>query len=83
MNPQGALNPQDSFWSLDELPLCDDDAFVDLLTVPEIKRQLFAERRDDELGLRALLERPEAITRSRGQRRPVKRRGTSDLKHAA
>jgi hypothetical protein len=31
----------------------------DPFTIPEIKRELMQENRDDELGLRALLEQPE------------------------
>jgi hypothetical protein len=41
--------------------LIDDlvDEPEDPFTIPDIKRELMQERRDDELGLRTLLEQPE------------------------
>jgi len=45
----------------DELLIDDDvvDEPEDPFTIPEIRRELAREHRDDELGLRGLLEQPE------------------------
>jgi hypothetical protein len=43
-----------------EEPALDEPA--DLLTIPEIKQHVVHDRRDEELGLRSLLERPEALS---------------------
>jgi hypothetical protein len=48
---------RDAFWLVEE-PVLDEPA--DLLTLPEIKQHIAHEPHDDELGLRALLEMPEA-----------------------
>jgi hypothetical protein len=48
---------KDAFWLVEE-PALDEPA--DLLTIAEIKQHIAHELHDDELGLRALLEIPEA-----------------------
>lgn len=48
---------RDAFWLVEE-PALDEPA--DLLTIHEIKQRIAREPHDDELGLRALLEMPEA-----------------------
>jgi hypothetical protein len=48
---------RDASWLVEE-PVLDEPA--DLLTIPEIKQHIAHEPHDDELGLRALLEMPEA-----------------------
>jgi hypothetical protein len=82
MDLQGIPDPQDSLFTLEE-PLVDDDVLADLLTMPGIKRELFAERHDDELGLRGLLEQPESLTRSVARRKGARHRGTPDFTPAA
>lgn len=47
----------DALWLVEE-PVLDEPA--DLLTIPEIRQHIAHEPCDDELGLRALLETPEA-----------------------
>jgi hypothetical protein len=47
----------DALWLVEE-PVLDEPA--DLLTVPEIRQYVAPEPHDDELGLRTLLEIPEA-----------------------
>lgn len=47
----------DALWLVEE-PVLDEPA--DLLTIAEIKQHIAHEPHDDELGLRALLEMPEA-----------------------
>jgi hypothetical protein len=48
---------RDAVWLVEE-PMLDEPP--DLLTIPEIKQHVAHEPHDDELGLRALLEMPEA-----------------------
>ena len=48
---------RDASWLVEE-PVLDEPA--DLLTIPEIKQHIAHEPHDDDLGLRALLEMPEA-----------------------
>jgi hypothetical protein len=64
----------DALWLDEESPL---DEPADLLAIPEIKQHVAHEHHDDDLGLRALLERPEALTRPRGHRRNRRRRRAS------
>jgi hypothetical protein len=51
---------QDDLWLLEEPPI---DEPSELFSIPEIRRHLVADRVDDEVGLRALLERPEVLAR--------------------
>jgi hypothetical protein len=54
------LRPEDDPWFLDE----DVDEFVEALkALPEIRQQLMPAPREDELGLRSLLERPDTLAR--------------------
>jgi hypothetical protein len=67
---------RDAFWLVDE-PVLDEPA--DLLTIPQIKQHIAHEPNDDELGLRALLEMPEAPPspwwrEEQPRHRPVSRR---------
>jgi hypothetical protein len=48
-------------WLIDDLPIDDPS---DLLTIPEIKQHVAHDLRDEDLGLRSLLERPEALSKS-------------------
>lgn len=53
-------------WVFEEPPPIDDES-SDLLTIPELKHCLTSHRDEDEeddLGLRSLLEHPEALARS-------------------
>ncbi len=75
------MSVQDSLWTLDDLP--DDDLLADWLFAPEIKRHLVEHRRDDELGLRELLARPEALSSSLVPRKNRARKRSSELSHAA
>jgi hypothetical protein len=52
---------QDDLWWLDEPPI---DEHSELLSIPEIRRHLAGDRRDDEVGLRSLLEHPEALAQA-------------------
>jgi hypothetical protein len=60
--------------SPDEFLLMDDllDEPEDPFTIPEIQRELAHAHRDDELGLRALLEQPELALPQRLARVPAK-----------
>jgi hypothetical protein len=51
----------DELWLVEEPPI---DAPFDLLTIPEVRNHVTHELHDDELGLRSLLERPEALSKS-------------------
>ena len=54
---------QNDLWLMDEeLPL-DEPADV-LQTMPEIRQLIDTDRHDDELGLRSLLEHPEALSKA-------------------
>ena len=81
MDLQKRTDLQDSLFTPEELD--DGDFLADLLSIPEIKRELFAERHDDELGLRGLLERPETLTSSLNRRGGAKHRRMPDFRHAA
>ncbi len=48
---------RDALWLVEEFAL---DEPADLLTMPEIKQHIAHEPHDDEIGVRALLEMPEA-----------------------
>jgi hypothetical protein len=50
----------DELWLVEEPPI---DAPSDLLTIPEVRNHVAHELHDDELGLRSLLERPEALSK--------------------
>jgi hypothetical protein len=57
--------------SLDEeFPL---DEPTDLLTIPEIKQHVVHDLHDEGLGLRALLERPDALTGPRWHEKAPRR----------
>jgi hypothetical protein len=62
---EDSMRVNDDLWLMEE-PLIDDPS--ELLTIPELKRRVVSELRDDEIGLRALLERPERLSK-RGKRR--------------
>jgi hypothetical protein len=49
---------QDDLWLLEEPPI---DEPSELFSIPEIRRHLVRDRRDEDIGLRGLLERPEAL----------------------
>ncbi len=55
------LDPND-LWLMEEVLSLDESAEL-LRTMPEI-RQLVDGRHDDELGLRSILERPEALAKA-------------------
>ena len=52
---------RDDMWLVEE-PALDEPS--DILAIPEIRRVVAREWRDEELGLRSLLERPEAMPRA-------------------
>lgn len=52
------MRPKNELWLIDDVTLDDAD---DVLSMPEIKQSIGHELRDDELGLRVLLERPDAL----------------------
>ncbi|WP_394841021.1 hypothetical protein LZC95_28590 [Pendulispora brunnea] len=54
-------DPWDELASLDELP--DDEPADPLAIMPEIKPYLREETQDDDIGLRSLLEQPEALSK--------------------
>lgn len=56
------LDRNDPWLMEEELPL-DEPADV-LRTMPEIRQLLDPDRHDDELGLRSLLEHPEALSKA-------------------
>lgn len=69
----------DELWLVEEPPI---DAPFDLLTIPEVRNHVTHAHHDGELGLRSLLERPEALAESswraehaRRRRRPLAPRG--------
>ncbi len=53
---------QNDLWLDEELPL-DEPADV-LRTMPEIRQLVDPDRHDDELGLRSVLEHPEALSKA-------------------
>ena len=68
---------KDALWLVDEALSLDEPSDV-LRTMPEIRQLLAADRHDEELGLRSVLERPELLSRSwlrtaNGHRHGVKR----------
>ena len=52
---------KNELWFIEEPPI---DEPSDLLALPEIRQHVTSELRDDELGLRHLLEDPEALSPS-------------------
>jgi hypothetical protein len=56
------MTHRDDPWA-DLTPPVDDEPF-DPLVLPEVKQYVAHERREDALGLRSLLERPEALSRA-------------------
>lgn len=52
------MRPYDELWWFDE-STC--DAADDVIRMPEVKQAIGHELRDDELGIRSLLERPDAL----------------------
>jgi hypothetical protein len=64
----------DELWLVEEPPI---DAPSDLLTIPEVRNHVIHELHDDELGLRSLLERPEALSKSWWRAEHVRRRRAS------
>jgi hypothetical protein len=80
----------DELWLVEEPPI---DAPSDLLTIPEVRNHVTHELHDDELGLRSLLERPEALSKSwwraeHGRKRRLRvslkaARRSRDVLHAA
>lgn len=74
---------RDDAWLMD---LSDGEPADAFQTMPELRQWLGPRRPDDELGLRALLERPDVQARSwrrtaRADRGPANRH--ADLSHAA
>jgi hypothetical protein len=67
--------PSDKELWLIEEPIIDEPS--DLLAMPEIKQHAVRDPQDDELGLRLLLERPEALSRSLWRDDPEHPRRTS------
>jgi hypothetical protein len=57
----------DDLWWLDEPPI---DEPSELFSIPEIRQHLVHDRRDDEIGLRSLVEHPDALAKA--WRRPSK-----------
>jgi hypothetical protein len=51
----------DDLWWLDEPPI---DEPTELLSIPEIRQHLVHDRHDDEVGLRSLLEHPDALAQA-------------------
>lgn len=61
---------EDDLWFLEE-PI---DEPPELFSIPEIRRHLVHGRADDEVGLRALLERPEALSKAWLRKTPPAKR---------
>jgi hypothetical protein len=57
------LDKNDLWWMEEEVLSVDDPADL-LRTMPEIRQLVDPDRHDDELGLRAMLERPEALSKA-------------------
>jgi hypothetical protein len=80
------LNENDDLWLLEE-PASDEPS--ELFSIPEIRHHLVRDSLADEVGLRSLLERPEALSKAwrrgtgLGKRRVKKARRHPDLPHAA
>ena len=55
------MQASNELWLVEEAPL---EAPPDLMTLPQVRQHLAHEHHDDELGLRSLLERPEALSHS-------------------
>jgi hypothetical protein len=53
---------QNDLWLLEEEPPPDEPADL-LRTMPEIRQLVDPDRDDEQLGLRSILERPEALSR--------------------
>jgi hypothetical protein len=77
---------REDLWLLEELP---NEESSELFALPEIRQQLVRGRADDDVGIRALLERPEALSTawwhkaSEGKRRPKStKRHSRDLRAA-
>ena len=56
------LNHSDP-WLMEEMVLPDESDDL-LRTMPEIRQMVDPDRHDDELGLRSILERPEALSKA-------------------
>ena len=80
------LHEDDDLWLLEEPP---SDEPSELFSIPEIRHHLVRDSLADEVGLRSLLERPEALSKawrrgvSIGRRRVKKAGRRPDLPHAA
>jgi hypothetical protein len=60
----GGVGTEESMLHEDDLFLLEEDPTdepSDLLTIPQVRHHVSHDHRDDELGLRSLLERPEAL----------------------
>lgn len=53
---------EDDLWLMEELP--GDEPAELLRTMPEIRQSLDPERTDEEIGLRSILEHPEALSKA-------------------
>jgi hypothetical protein len=74
------LDPNDLWLMEEELPL-DEPADV-LSTMPEIRQRVDPDQNDDELGLRSILERPEALYEAWRQSAHVERPHRSSKRSA-
>jgi hypothetical protein len=54
---------QKDLWLMEEVLSLDEPAEL-LRTMPEIRQLVDPDRHDDELGLRSILERPEALSKA-------------------
>lgn len=54
---------QKHLWLMEEVSSLDEPSDL-LRTMPEIRQLVAPDRHDDELGLRSILERPEALSKA-------------------
>lgn len=73
---------QDPLVLLEEPPLVDDDV-AELFMMPEIKRELFGQRHDDELGFWRLLDQPVPVIKAPVSRQTAQPRRIAGFHDAA
>jgi predicted glycosyltransferase len=72
---------QDDLWLMEELPT--DDPAELLRTMPEIRQVLDPDRRDEEIGIRSILDRPEALSKAWWRHANAHQRRTTNVRSAA
>jgi hypothetical protein len=72
------LHQDDDLWLLEEPPI---DEPSELFSIPEIRRHIARDRLEDDVGLRALLERPDALSNAWCRGSSKRKRRLKSAKH--